>query len=339
MAERLVTVFGGSGFVGRHLVNQLAAQGWRVRVAVRDAEGAKFLKPLGELGQVSCVTANVTNEASVRRAVAGAEVVVNLVGILYERGRRTFKAMHVDAAATIARAAREAGVSQLIHMSALGAASDSPAAYARSKAEGEEQVRAAFPGATLFRPSVIFGVEDSFYNTFGALARAFPVLPYFTTDAPALRKGPSGLPEVDFYGRGGMKVQPVYVGDVARAMVATLSDASLRGKTYELGGPQVYSMREIMQQVSMETRRNRCVLPVPMWIARIKAAVLQFLPVPPLTPDMVRMMQRDNVVTGAQPGLEAFGITPEHPSAHLPAYLERFRALHRQIRRMGKKHA
>lgn len=338
MAERLVTVFGGSGFVGRHLVRKLVDQGWRVRVAVRDAEGAKFLKPLGDLGQVSCVTANVTNADSIRRAVAGADVVINLVGILYERGRRTYKAIHTDAAAAIARAAREAGASQFVQMSALGAAKDSPSAYARSKAEGEEQVRAAFPGATIFRPSVIFGPEDGFYNLFGALARAFPVLPYFTTDAPALRKGANGLPEIDFYGRGGMKLQPVYVGDVTSAIAATLTTADLRGKTYELGGPQVYSMREVLQQVAFETRRNRCVVPVPMIVAKIQALVLQFLPVPPLTPDMVRQMERDNVVTGTLPGLEAFGITPEHTSAHLPAYLERFRPLHRQIRRMGNKH-
>lgn len=336
-ADRLVTIFGGSGFVGRHLVNKLAEQGWRVRVAVRDVEAAKFLKPLGDLGQISVVAASVLNEDSVRRAVAGADAVVNLVGILYESGKATFQAIHADGAGLIARAAKDAGVKTLVHMSALGADRASSAAYARTKAEGEERVRAAFPGAVIMRPSVIFGPEDGFYNRFAALARLLPVLPYFSSDAPALRRDAGGLPALDLYGEGGPKFQPVYVGDVADAFVKALEDPQHAGKTFELGGPQVLTLRDVMRQVSRETRRNRLVLPVPMWVARLQAAFLQFLPSPPLTPDQVRLMERPNVVSGDFPGLTDLGIAPEPAEAILPQYMDRFRPMHRQIRRLGRR--
>jgi NADH dehydrogenase len=335
MAERLVTVFGGSGFVGRHLINMLADDGWRVRVAVRDPEGAKFLKPLGELGQIVPVAADVTKPDSVAAAVENASVVVNLVGVLTEKGKATFQAIHAEGAATVAAAAKAAGAGRFLHMSALGADKDSPSRYARSKADGEERVRAAFPEATIFRPSVIFGPEDEFYNMFGAMARALPVLVYFAKDAPGVRLE-AGRPVLDVFGAGGPRFQPVYVGDVADAMMRVIADPAQAGKTFELGGPRVYSMREIMQQVAAETHRKRPVLPLPLWVAKVQAKVLQFLPNPPLTPDQIRLMEQDNVLSGAFPGLKDLGIEPELTDAILPAYLERFRPLHRQIRRLGK---
>lgn len=335
--HRLVTIFGGSGFVGRHLVNKLASDGWRVRVAVRDVEAAKFLKPLGDLGQISVVAANLLNDDSVARAVENADAVVNLVGILHESGKATFQAIHAEGAGRIARAAKAAGAGTLVHMSALGASRESPAAYARSKAEGEEQVRAAFPEAVIMRPSVIFGPEDAFYNRFAAMARLLPLLPYFASDAPALKRDGGGLPTLDLFGEGGPKFQPVYVGDVADSFVKALDDPQLAGKTFELGGPQVLTLRDVMRQVSHETRRHRPVVPVPMWVARLQAAFLQFLPNPPLTPDQVRLMQTPNVVSGDFPGLADLGIAPEPAEAILPQYLDRFRPMHRQIRRLGKR--
>lgn len=338
MAERLITVFGGSGFVGRHLVNKLADEGWRVRVAVRDPEAAKFLKPLGDLGQITPVAASLLDAESVKRACAGADAVVNLVGILHESGKATFQAMHADGAALVAEAAKAAGVQTLVHMSALGADANSPSRYARSKAEGEQRVRTAFPSATIVRPSVIFGPEDGFYNRFAAMARLLPVLVYFCKDAPGLTREHGCIPALDLYGAGGPKLQPVYVENVASAIVKALKDPAMAGQTYELGGPRAYSLREIMEQVSSETRRNRLVLPAPMWLAKIQAAFLQFLPNPPLTPDQVALLQSDNVLTGAYPGLVELGITPESVEAVIPTYLDRFRPMHRQIRRLGKKH-
>lgn len=336
MTGRLVTIFGGSGFVGRHLVNTLAKAGWRIRAAVRDPEAAKFLKPLGDLGQVAPVYANITREDTVRSAVEGADAVVNLVGILYEKGPVTFDAIHAQGAETVARAAKAAGVSHLVHMSALGADPSSPSAYARSKADGEARVKNTFPGTSIIRPSVVFGQEDDFYNRFGAMARALPFLLYFTTDAPALHKVPGGLPRLDLTGSGGPKMQPVYVGDVAATIRHILEDRSLQGRTWELGGPRIMTLREIMEQVMRETRRGKPVLPAPMIVARIQAALLQFLPVPPLTPDMVKLMERDNVVSGTCPGLADLGIRPETTEAIIPSYLERFRPTHRQIRRIGR---
>lgn len=338
MAERLITVFGGSGFVGRHFVNKLADEGWRVRVAVRDPETAKFLKPLGELGQITPVAASVQDPETVRRACEGADVVVNLVGILHESGKATFQAVHVEGAAAVAEAARAAGARQFIHMSALGADSQSESSYARSKAEGEQRVRAIFPDAVVVRPSVVFGCEDRFYNLFGAMARAFPVLVYPSKDALSLKKGADGVPAFDFYGNGGAKLQPVWVEDVARALVLAVKDPALAGKTFELGGPTVYTLREIMEQVSKETRRNRPVLPLRICMLKVQAFFLQFLPNPPVTPDQVVLLGKDNVLSGQYPGLKELGIRPEPVESVLPTYLDRFRPLHRQIKRLGRKH-
>ncbi|SDH25312.1 complex I NDUFA9 subunit family protein [Roseospirillum parvum] len=325
----LATLFGGSGFIGRHVVEALANQGWRVRVVVRDPEGAKFLKPLGELGQISLLGGSVSDPKAVAAACQGAQAVVNLVGILYQKGRRSFEAMHVEAPRTIAQAARAAGVKRLVHISAMGASPDSEAEYARTKARGEQALLEAFPEATILRPSVVFGPGDGFFNLFGSLGRRLPVLPYFCSDAPGFRDG-----RLDLKGAGGPRFQPVYVGDVVAAVMKALTEESVghnphAGKTYELGGPNVYTMRQVMELVAKEIHRQRLVVPVPIWVARLQASVLQFLPVPPLTPDQVRLLEVDNVMGGDLPGLAEMGITPTAAEAILPTYLHRYRPLHR----------
>lgn len=327
MAENLVTVFGGSGFIGRHLVRHLAAQGWRVRVAVRDIAKAHFLKPCGDLGQISLVPASVTDPKSVASAVAGADAVVNLVGILYESKKRTFAAVHEKGADTIARAAMAAGVRRLVHMSALGANAASPSSYARSKAAGERAVATAFPSATIVRPSVVFGAEDGFFNRFGSIAQKLPVLPFFTDIIPHLPGG------------GGPKFQPVYVGDVVAAITAAVSDPRHLGKTYELAGPRVYDMREIMQIVNRETMRRRPIIGLPYLVASVAGWNIDFLhkwleKIPPvslgapmLTSDQVVLLRLGNVASGALPGLEAFGITATAAEVVVPTYLKRFRPI------------
>jgi len=315
---RLATVFGGSGFIGRHVVQRLAAAGWRVRVATRDPEGATYLRPRGDVGQVEPVYADLTKDFSVQAAVERADLVIDLVGILYERGRQSFQAIHVDGAARIASAARAAGVKQLIHVSALGADEASDSAYARSKAEGEKAVQEAFPGAVIFRPSVVFGPEDDFFNRFAALTGISPVLPVFLNDG--YRRRGFGI---DVWGSGGPKFQPVYVGDVAAA-IAKVIDGGYEGKTFELAGPRVYSMKQIMEITLEAAGRKRCLLPLPMLIAKLKAPFLALLPNPPLTPDQVRLLGHDNVATGA-PGFKQLGIVPQDAEAIVPTYLARFR--------------
>ena len=326
MTGKLVTVFGGSGFIGRHVVRHLAARGWRVRLAVRDTEQAGFLRPAGNLGQISAVPTTITNDASVAAAVKGADAVINLVGILYERGKRSFQALHVDGARRIATAAKAAGASHLIHVSALGADAASPSKYARSKAAGEAAVHGAFPGATIFRPSVVFGTEDRFFNLFGAMAQISPVLPYFTNTVP---HAPGG---------GGSKFQPVYVGDVAEAIVGAVSGEAHAGRTYELSGPKVYDMKEILQIVNRETMRKCQIWGMPYLIAHINAVFLQFLPTPLLTPDQVKLLKLGSVASGRAPGLEAFGITPTPVELIVPTYLKRFRPVQqtKKIRSAGK---
>jgi NADH dehydrogenase len=315
---RLATVFGGSGFIGRHVVQRLAAAGWRVRVATRDPEGATYLRPRGDVGQVEPVYADLTKDFSVQAAVERADLVISLVGILYERGRQTFQALHVEGAARIASAARAAGVKQLIHVSALGADEASDSAYARSKAEGEKALREGFPGAVIFRPSVVFGPEDDFFNRFAALTGISPVLPVFLSDG--FRRQGFGI---DVWGSGGPKFQPVYVGDVASA-IATAIAGGYEGKTFELAGPRVYSMKQIMEITLEAAGRKRTLVPLPMVAAKLQAPFLSLLPNPPLTPDQVRLLGRDNVATGA-PGFKQLGIVPQDAEAIVPTYLARFR--------------
>ena len=315
-----VTIFGGSGFIGRHIVSRLAARGIVIRVAVRDVAAAAFVKPMGDVGQVTPVRANITDEAEVAAAVEGSDAVVNLVGILFSRGRQRFDAIHRDGAARVARRARESGVDRLLHMSALGASLTSQSRYARSKAAGEQAVREAFEGATIVRPSVVFGPDDDFFNRFAALARLLPILPVFGCPPPAFRDG-----TIDLYGDGGTKFQPVYVGDVADAMVACLDRDETMGEVYELGGPTIYSFKALMELVLRATDRKCLLLPLPFWIASLEALFLELLPKPPLTRDQVVLLKSDNVVSGETPTLDALGIAPTAAELIVPTYLDRFR--------------
>jgi uncharacterized protein YbjT (DUF2867 family) len=319
MATRLVTIFGGSGFVGRHIVRELAARGDRMRIAVRDPDAALFLKPMGDVGQITPVCAPVGDEVRVRAACADADVVINLAGILSERGKQTFHAVHVEGARRVADAARAAGVGRLIHMSALGADPRSPSVYARSKAAGEAAVLQAFPDAIILRPSVVFGPEDGFFNKFAAMARWLPALPVV-----GVQYRPGDLKAGRILGNGGPRFQPVYVGDVARAVGRLMDDPKASG-VFELVGPRVYSMQEIMELVRRHTGRRRPLMPVPFGLASLQATFLGLLPNPPLTRDQVRMMRTDNVASGSAPGFAELGIQPIGPDAVLPRYLDRFR--------------
>lgn len=325
MTRQLVTVFGASGFIGRHVVRRLAARGWVVRAAVRDPIAAEFLKPMGDVGQVNPVRADINDPTAVAAAVSGAQAVINLVGILHERRRRSFESVHVDGAAHVAAAARAAGVERLVQVSALGADKTSESAYARTKAIGEEAVTQAFPGATIIRPSAVFGPDDDFFNRFAAMARLSPVLPVYTADGFKPEMQENGLPTINLFGSGGPTFQPVYVGDVAEAILRSVETPRLAGKVYELGGPRRYSLKEIMELVVAETGRKRLLVPLPFFFARIHAAVLQYLPSPPLTPDQVKLLKTDNVVRGGKPGLADLGIVPTAAEAILPTYLARYR--------------
>ncbi|MBI1776077.1 MAG: complex I NDUFA9 subunit family protein [Proteobacteria bacterium] len=306
---RVVTVFGGSGFIGRYVVRRLARAGARVNVVVRDVEAAKFLKTMGDVGQIALMRGSVTDSTLSRRAVVGSDSVINLVGILYQRGRRTFEAIHHQGAGNVAAASRAAGVQRLLQVSAIGADPGSAARYASSKAAGEAAVRSAFAEATIIRPSIVFGPEDAFFNRFAAMARMMPALPLI--------------------GGGRTRFQPVYVDDIAHAIVAALDEPGTYGKTYELGGPRIYSFKELMELILAEIGRKRLLAPVPFWLARLEAAFLEVLPVPPLTRDQVRLLERDNVVSPGAIGFEAFQIQPTAAEVILPTYLRRFRATRR----------
>ena len=305
IAGSLVAVFGGTGFIGRHLVRRLAKAGARVRVVARDPEAGMFLKPMGEPGQIILGRGNLLDAGSVAEAVAGADIVVNLVGVLYESGPYTFAAVHVEGARSVAEAAKAAGARRLVQVSAIGASNRSPALYARTKGTGEAVAGKAFPGATIVRPSIVFGPEDDFFNRFAALARLTPALP--------------------LYGGGRTRFQPVYVGDVAEAIMRILEDTQTVGKTYELGGPHVYTFREVLEIVLRETGRARLLVPLPFWVADLQARVFELLPKPLLTRDQVKMLARDNVVGRKALGLADLGITPTAVEAVVPAYLVRHR--------------
>ena len=306
MADRLVTVFGGSGFLGRYVVKRLAKQGWRVRVAVRRPQEAGFLRPMGDVGQVVIVQANVRHRGSVQAAVEGADVVINLVGILSETGSQSFHMVQAEGAKRVAEAAKAAGVARFVQMSAIGADPQSDADYARTKAMGETAVKDAFPGAAIVRASLIFGPEDKFFNRFANMARYVPVLPLI--------------------GGGETKFQPVYVGDVADAIVALAEGKVAPAVTpFELGGPTVYSFRDLMALILKVTERKAALVPVPWFIARLNAAAIGWLPGAPITSDQVKLLETDNVVAESAPGFEAFGIAPDSVEAIVPAYLIRFR--------------
>ncbi len=315
-----ITVFGGSGFIGRHLVARLAARGDTIRVAVRDPALANFLRPMGDVGQVTPVLANVRDDSSVAAAVADADAVVNLVGIIYERGQQRFDAIHADAAGRVARHAKAAGAKRLVQISALGASADARSRYARSKAAGEAAASEAFAGATILRPSAVFGPEDDFFNRFAALARLLPILPVFGCPLPWFRNG-----AFDIYGDGGTRFQPVYVGDVADAIAACLARAHTAGETYELGGPTIYNFKALMELVLAQTDRRCLLAPTPFWKASIWAWFLEFLPKPPLTRDQLKLLRTDNVVSSDLPTLAALDIAPTAAEIILPTYLDRFK--------------
>ncbi|MGE5539287.1 MAG: complex I NDUFA9 subunit family protein [Gemmatimonas sp.] len=308
MAPRQVTVFGGSGFIGRYVVQRLAHTGDRVVVAVRHTEPAQFVRMFGDVGQVMAVPCDITKPATVAAALRGAEAAINLVGI-DRGGRARFEAVHRQGAANVAEAARAAGVKRLVHVSAIGADPNSSSLYARSKGQGEEAVRAAFPDATILRPSVVFGPEDNFFNRFARLARIAPVLPLF--------------------GSGRTRFQPVYVADVANAVLNALLDKSARGRIYELGGPEVLTLAEIFRFVLAATNRKRCLLPVPFLAADVVGMLSPVLHLPGRAPvitrDQARLLRRDNVVAAGAPGLHDLGVTPTALEAIVPGYLATYR--------------
>ncbi len=329
MANQVVTVFGGSGFLGRYLIKRLADQGYTVRAAVRHVDHAIFLKPLGDVGQIVPMAVDINDPVLVAAAVDDADVVVNFVGILFERGRRTFQRLHVEGAETIAACSAKAGVKRLVHVSAIGADIDSSAKYARTKAAGETAVINAFPGASIVRPSVVFGPEDGFFNRFASLARFSPFLPVFGCPFPPKRQKGS-LFNWDIYGNGGTKFQPVYVGDVAQAIVTIIKRSETSGEVYELGGPCVYSFKEIMELVLNQIHRRRLLLPLPFWLAKINAFFLEFLPTPLLTRDQVELLKSDNVVDENAKQLKDLGISPTVAEAIIPRYLPRYRPHNRR---------
>jgi len=305
MATRSVaTVFGGSGFIGRYIVKRLAQKGFVVRVATRDPESSRFLMTAGAVGQVVPLFASVENAATVRRAVEDASIVVNLVGILAEPTRGAFERVHAEGAGLVARSAAAAGTTHLLHMSAIGADPASPSRYATSKAAGEQAVRAGFPSAVIFRPSIVFGPEDAFFNRFGALARLSPLMPVIS---------------------GETRMQPVYVGDVADAAMAALARADAAAALYELGGPRVWTFRELLAYVLQQTGRHRMLVNVPPSLARLQARLLEFVPGQPLTRDQLLMLSRDNVVAPGALGLSDLGIVPTPVELVVPLYLQRFR--------------
>jgi uncharacterized protein YbjT (DUF2867 family) len=302
---RVATVFGGSGFIGRHLIKRLAKTGTIIRVATRHPSSANFLRTNGAVGQIIPIATNINDDASVAAAVRDADIVINLIGILYESGVNTFRGTQGDAPGRIARAAKAAGAQRFIQISAIGADARSTSEYARSKAAGEQAVLKAFPEATILRPSIVFGPEDAFFNRFAAMARISPALPLI--------------------GGGRTKFQPVYVGDVADAIMKALENPAAQGKTYELGGPRVYSFKEIMELVLAETRRKRFLVPVPWSVAEFQGKILGKLPKPLLTLDQVELLKRDNVVAPGAATLNDLGINPTAAEVIIPTYLDRFR--------------
>jgi len=308
-SSTLVTIYGGSGFIGRYVVRALAKTGCRMRIAVRRPDLAGHLQPMGGVGQINPVQANLRDMDSVRLAAEGADALVNLVGILYQHGRQKFMAVQAEGAGRVAQVAAEIGAGAFVHLSAIGADPTSKSLYARSKAAGEDAVMKAFPSANVIRPSIVFGPEDEFFNRFAAMARISPFLPLI--------------------GGGKTEFQPVFVGDVAKTVVAALDGQASPGTAYELGGPEVLSFKALMEYILMETRRHRLLLPMPMWLAKLQAMAFSILPHPPLTLDQLHLLERDNVVGEAaiaqQRTLAGLDIEPVAIETIVPTYLERFR--------------
>ena len=308
-SDRLITIIGGSGFAGRHIVRALAKRGYRIRVACRRPDLAGHLQPLGASGQIMAVQANVRYPASLAAACDGAYAVINLTGVLYSAGAQSFDAVHAFGAEAAAKAARAAKARVFIQMSALGADENGAAQYARSKAEGEKRARAAFPGTTVLRPSIIFGPEDAFFNRFAAMARFAPFLPLI--------------------GGGHTRFAPVFVGDVAEAVARLVDRGEADGRTYELGGPEELTFRQLMEFTLDTIGRKRLLVPVPWGVAKIQAMILGLLPKPLLTTDQVELLKTDNIVSAParreRRTLEGLGIAPSGIEGIVPGYLYRYR--------------
>ena len=300
----VATVFGGSGFIGRYVVKRLAAAGHVVRVAGRNTERAKDLMVTGRVGQVIPLYVSLANEPTIQRAVEGADIVVNLVGILSERRAGDFQRLQAEGSAHIAGAAAANSVGRMVQISAIGADPASPSLYGRTKAAGEVAVRQAMPNATILRPSIIFGVEDQFFNRFGAMAMTLPIMPVIC---------------------GATRFQPVYVGDVADAIMAALTRDDTRGMTYELGGPRIYTFKELLAYILHETRRHRPLWNIPPALARLQARLGELVPGKPFTRDQLAMLGRDNIANPGLPGLAELGITPTPIELVVPSYLDRYR--------------
>lgn len=306
--QNLVTVFGGSGFVGSQAVRYLAKAGWRVRVAVRNPNLAYKMRLLGDVGQIDVVQANLRDQPSLERALDGATASLNLVGVLRETGRQGFQALHAMGARKVAETAVSLGVRRVVQVSSIGADPNAPSKYSRTKAEGEAAVREVSPDAAIVRPSIVFGQDDGFFNRFAAMAQLSPALPLI--------------------GGGTTRFQPVYVGDVGRALARVVTDDSCAGQTFELGGPAVYTFRELMEKLLAETGQKRLLVPVPWPAADALGAIGDLvggiIP-PPVTADQVQSLRVDNVASGQHPGLAELGITPTTLEAILPTYLYRYR--------------
>lgn len=306
---RTVTIFGGAGFIGAQIVRLLAKKGWRIKIVSRVPERAFFLKPCGAVGQIVPLACDYSDPDSIAKTLKGSDFAINCIGALYERRRARFSRVHVDIPQKIAQACTETGVQRLVHLSALGC-DKGVAQYAKTKREGEEAVRAAFPAVTILRPSVIFGPDDDFFNMLAEMARYFPALP--------------------LVGGGHTKFEPVYVGDVAQAVLAALclpagGDHDPQGKTFELGGPEVLTFREICERLSVYTGRQRRLVSLPWGLAKLEAAFLGMLPRPPLTRDQVELLKTDNIVSEGALTLESLGITPTGMSLIVPSYLASYR--------------
>lgn len=307
LQEKTITVFGGTGFLGRHIIWQLAKTGARIRVATRSRSRAYFLRPAGDVGQVTPVFCDVNDDASVAAALKGATHAVNLVGILAEKGKSTFMRIHVEAAERIARAAREENLELLVHISALGVSAEAKSAYARSKAEGESKAIHAFSRTVILRPSVVFGPEDHFFNLFAAMARASSLLPLI--------------------GGGKTRFQPVYVGDVAKAVaniVKSPDPENYDGQIFELGGPRAYTFRELLDLMKEYTRLEANYISLPFPAAKLLGFFASILPNPPLTVDQVRSLQGDSVIEENSPGLKELGVEATAAESVLPTYLDKF---------------
>ena len=298
--RKVATVFGGAGFIGRQVVQRLAREDWVVRVVTRDPLGARGMHTMGRVGQIAGLAADVTDEAGVARAVTGAGVVVNCVGILHGK----FDAVHGEGPARIGRLSAAAGVERVVHISAIGADAASESAYARSKAAGEAGLLAGFPEATILRPSIVFGEGDAFFNRFAQMGMVMPFMPVIC---------------------GETKFQPVHVGDVADAVMAALADPATKGRVYELGGPRAWSFRELLAFIVKEIGRRRPLVNIPLGLARFQAKLAELLPNPPLTQDQLILLQRDNVVAPGALTLSDLGIKPAAVEALVPPYLARFK--------------